>query len=195
MALISGRVRMPAIRPACAVRRQCTGFAYVGVLFAVAFMGISLAATGTLWQLERQRERERELLFIGNQFRLAIENYYRHTAGPVKGYPRRLEDLLRDTRYPNTVRHLRRLYRDPMTGEPQWGLIRAADGGISGVYSLSDAAPIKVAKFAPRDRGFEGKRRYSDWRFIYIPGYMPGRRGTGSSARLGDQGMGMEGRR
>lgn len=164
------------------------GFAYLGVLFAVALLGVSLAATATLWQLEQQRERERELLFVGHQFRLAIESYYRQSPGPIKAYPRRFDDLLRDTRYPNTVRHLRRVHRDPMTGEAQWGVVRAADGGISGVYSLSDAAPIKVANFSARDRGFEGKTRYSDWRFIYIPGYMPAARGTGASARLGDSG-------
>lgn len=164
--------------------RAQRGFAYLGLLFAVALLGVSLAASGTLWQLEQRRARERELLFIGNQFRLAIESYYRQTPGPIKAYPRRLEDLLRDTRYPNTVRHLRRLYRDPMTGESQWGLVRAADGGINGVYSLSDGTPIKVANFPVRDRGFRGKTRYSDWRFIYIPGYMPGRRGAGGSARL-----------
>lgn len=157
------------------------GFAYLGVLFAVALVGVSLAATGTLWQLERRRERERELLFVGNQFRLAIESYYRQSPGLIKAYPRRLDDLLRDARHPNTVRHLRRLYRDPITGGAEWGLVRAADGGISGVYSLSDGVPIKVANFTARDRGFEGRRRYSDWRFIYIPGYMTGRRETGTS--------------
>jgi type II secretory pathway pseudopilin PulG len=159
-------------------RRTQHGFAYLGMLFAVALLGASLGATGTLWQLEQRRERERELLFVGHQFRLAIAAYYRQTPGPIKAYPRRLEDLLRDTRYPNTVRHLRRLYRDPLNGEAQWGLVRAADGGISGVYSLSDAAPIKVANFALRDRGFEGKRRYSDWRFVYAPDL----RGSGASA-------------
>lgn len=162
--------------------RDQRGFAYLGVLFAVALLGASLAAAGTLWQLEQRRERERELLFVGHQFRLAIARYYRETPGPIKAYPRRLEDLLRDTRYPNTVRHLRRIYRDPVTGDAQWGLVRAADGGISGVYSLSDAMPIKVAKFLVRDRGFEGKTRYSDWRFVHVPGL----RGTGASARLGD---------
>lgn len=165
------------------------GFVYLGVLFAVALLGASLAATGTLWQLEQRRERERELLFVGHQFRLAIESYYRQTPGPIKAYPRRLEDLLRDTRFPNTVRHLRRLYRDPITGDAQWGFVRAADGGISGVYSLSDDVPIKVAHFPARDRGSEGKVRYSDWRFIYIPGYRPGPRGSGQSARLGDAGV------
>ncbi len=158
------------------------GFAYLGLLFAVALLGASLAATGMLWQLEQRRERERELLFVGHQFRLAIEHYYRQTPGPIKAYPRRLEDLLRDTRYPHTARYLRRLYRDPITGESQWGLVRAADGGISGVYSLSDAVPIKVANFRTRDRGFEGKVRYSDWRFVYVPGM----RGTGTSVRLRD---------
>lgn len=49
--------------------RQQKGFTYLGLLFVVALMGIALAATGSLWVVERQREREQELLFVGDQIR------------------------------------------------------------------------------------------------------------------------------
>ena len=35
-----------------------------------------LAGAGQLWRTEAQREKEKELMFIGEQFRLAIGSYY-----------------------------------------------------------------------------------------------------------------------
>ena len=46
-----------------------TGFTYIGLLLLIAFMGISLAATGVVWSKVQQRQKERQLLFSGNQFR------------------------------------------------------------------------------------------------------------------------------
>ena len=68
------------------------------------------------------------------------------------------------------MRHLRRLYPDPITGKEEWGFVKSADGGFAGVYSLSEAAPLKSAGFAVRDAAFEGKTKYSDWQFVFGPG-------------------------
>ena len=112
------------------------------------------------------REREAQLLYTGNQYRRAIERYY--VSGP-RQYPRALEDLLKDPRKPGTERYLRKLYLDPVTGKSEWGLVKGPDGGIMGVYSLSETKPIKVAGFGFADRTFEGAEKYSDWKFFYNP--------------------------
>jgi len=52
--------------------------------------------------------------------------------------------------------------------------VKSADGGFAGVYSLSEAAPLKTAGFAVRDSSFEGKTKYSDWQFVYSPAAAPG---------------------
>lgn len=153
-------------------RAPQTGFTYLGVLFAIALMGIALGAVGTLWQTEMQREREKELLFIGNEFRNAIKQYYHRSPG-VGSYPKELKVLLKDPRLLNNQRHLRRLYTDPMTGKPEWGLIRTPDKGIMGVYSLSQGKPIKKANFSAADKGFDSARSYRDWRFVYTPSNTP----------------------
>ena len=145
------------------------GFTYLGVLFAVAIAGIVLAASGTLWSTMQQREKERELLFVGNEMRKAIGSYYERTPGTVKRYPQNFNDLLKDNRQLATVRHLRRLYNDPITSEPKWGIVRAADGGIMGVHSLSVKTPIKKGNFMQRDAAFENASTYGAWRFIYEP--------------------------
>ena len=140
------------------------GFTYLTVLFAIAFMGLGLALTGEVWHTALTRDREMQLLYAGNQYRRAIERYY--VSGP-RQFPRALEDLLKDPRKPGTERYLRKLYFDPMTGKSEWGLVKAPDGGIMGVYSLSEDSPKKVANFGFANREFEGVSKYSDWRFVY----------------------------
>jgi type II secretory pathway pseudopilin PulG len=158
--------RAPAQIPAGVGRRRFSaGFSYVMLLFAVAIASIALAGTGALWQMESRREKEQELLFVGEQYRAAINSYYAKTPGGDKQYPAKLEDMLLDKRFPNPVVHLRRLYRDPMMADGQWELIRL-QGQIIGVASRSIDKPIKVAGFTPEQEGFEGAEKYSAWRFV-----------------------------
>ena len=145
---------------------KAKGFTYITVLFLVAIMGVGLALVGHVWETSAKREREADLLQTGNEYRKAIERYY--LSGP-RQYPRALDDLVRDPRQPGMVRHLRKLYVDPVTGKNEWGMVRGADGGIAGVYSLSEEMPLKSGGFAVRDAAFEGKTKYSDWQFVYAP--------------------------
>jgi type II secretory pathway pseudopilin PulG len=120
------------------------GFTLAGALILIAVTGAGMAAYGEMASHAAQREKEQELLFVGNQFRQAIGAFYEGTPGAAKQFPKKLEDLLQDQRYPVVRRHLRRIYADPMTGKPAWGLIQAPEGGIIGVYSLSAAQPVKT---------------------------------------------------
>lgn len=151
------------------------GFTYLGLLFFIAIMSITLAMAAILWSFAQQRETERELLFVGNQFRRAIGLYYERTPGTVKRYPGRLEDLLQDNRYVTTQRYLRQIYRNPVTGKADWGLVLAPDGGVMGVYSMSEAAAIKTGNFRFEDRALEGAAKYSEWRFVYVPAQAEGK--------------------
>lgn len=149
--------------------RRHAGFTYVGLLIAVAVLGVGLAATGQVWRTAAAREKERELLFVGNEYRRAIMNYYAGTPAGVVRFPRTLQDLVEDHRVPIMRRHLRRLYPDPITGGERWGIVPAPDGGIAGVFSLSEERPLKIAGFIGADMKFENAERYSDWKFVYTP--------------------------
>jgi len=149
--------------------RAARGYTYITLLIAVAIIGIGLAGTAEVWSLAQQREKEAELLFVGNQYRDAIGRYYDATPGGGKRYPEKLEKLLLDDRYPMARRYLRKLYADPLTGKPEWGLIEAPDGGIMGVYSLSPGTPLKQAQFADRDRTLQEAPTYGEWRFFHEP--------------------------
>jgi type II secretory pathway pseudopilin PulG len=144
---------------------RAAGFTYIGLLLAIAAMGIALSAASEIWHVAQKRDREAQLLFAGNEYRRALERFYFSTPGGTERYPRQLEDLLKDPRYPAVRRHLRRLYPDPVTGSTEWGLVKAGDL-IVGVYSPSEQEPAKIAGFDFPDRAFEGKTKYSEWVFV-----------------------------
>lgn len=146
--------------------RRTAGFAYLALIFVVATFGISAAIVSEYWNTVVKREKEKELLFVGNQFRRAIGLYYEQGG---KTFPRQFDDMLKDPRSPNIARYLRRLYPDPVTGSAEWGLVRDETGGIQGVFSLSAEAPVKLHGFATENAGFEKKEHYSEWKFVYIP--------------------------
>lgn len=145
-------------------RAALAGYTYVIVLLWVALVGIGLAVTGQVWHTTAQREREEELLFIGEEFRRALTSYYETSPG-VKRFPPSLAVLVRDERQGIVRRHLRRVYADPMTGQAEWGLVRQPDGGIVAVHSLAKGKPLRSGNFTGAQEAFSGKQRYSDWVF------------------------------
>lgn len=136
-------------------------------LLALALLGIALLGASEWWGVARQREAEADLMYLGDQYRKAIQHYYYATPAGVKTYPTRLEDLLEDPRFPVPVRHLRRLYRDPITGDA-FDLICAGDD-IVGVASASTKKPLKRKNFAPGYGAFEEQDTYSEWKFVFNP--------------------------
>jgi type II secretory pathway pseudopilin PulG len=169
-------VRDPAMADAAAARsiprfllRRAEGFTYLGVLLLVAIMGFGLAAFGELHSHAAQRQKEEDLLFIGAQFRDAIASYYNKSPG-AKAYPKKLEDLVEDKRFPMPLHHLRRIYRDPMTESIDWGMVETPDkAGIMGVHRRSEDAPIKTGNFNAAEAAFEDAENYSKWAFVYSP--------------------------
>lgn len=155
-------------------RRIDRGFALLAVLLLVAILGIAAAAAVSAGMAIQRRANEEELLFVGTEFRNAFKSYY-ESAISVPRYPQKLEDLLRDPRFPGVRRHLRKLYSDPITGRADWATIPAPGGGILGVYSIAPGTPIKVALFEPEFAAFENKTSYADWQFAYVaPDGAPG---------------------
>ncbi|MFA5082297.1 MAG: hypothetical protein WC474_07125, partial [Hydrogenophilaceae bacterium] len=103
---------------------KARGFTYLAILIAIAMMSAVMGVTLDVWHTAQLREKERELLFVGEQFRQAIGRYYLATPGREKKFPASLDELLEDTRLSGVQRYLRRIYRDPTTGVAEWGLVR-----------------------------------------------------------------------
>jgi hypothetical protein len=154
-------------------RTHAKGFSYIFVLILVATLGAILAAAGTQWATIDQRTREAGILRSGATLRKAIGAYYESSPGTVKRYPPSLEALLRDERYLAVRRYLRKVPPDPMTRQPDWGLVSAPDGGVMGVYSRSDKPVFKIGNFSSLDSRLANATVYSDWKFVYVPATPP----------------------
>ena len=114
--------------------RAENGFVYLWALFAVVLAGIVMAGAGQVWQVKAQREKEAQLLYVGEEFRKAIMSYY--NTG-TRQFPETLEELLQDKRSPNIKRHLRKIYLDPVTNTAEWGLIEESSPGSNATPNTS----------------------------------------------------------
>ncbi|WP_186167676.1 hypothetical protein [Burkholderia gladioli] len=161
---VAGR-RQPR-RPLCGPRGQ-RGYAYIALLIGIAIVGVAAAATIQLGALYQRRMAEKALLEVGGAFQRALLSYADATPAGRPRQPRTLQDLVHDPRYPNPVRHLRRVYADPLTGKADWVLVRSPDGQtIVGIHSASRARPIQLKLFPEEFRGFENRRSYTQWVFV-----------------------------
>lgn len=162
--------------------RSAAGFTYIAALVLVIVMGIMLGVVGQTWTQIMKREREQELIFRGVQIVQAIRRWNyggrRDSRQPVMPLFE-LEHLLKDPRSFANVRHLRRLYKDPLT-DKDWRVIKDSTGrNIIGVASSSEEAPLRqsfqtMTPLSAADRyleqmfkSFEGKKKYSEWEFVY----------------------------
>ncbi len=153
--------------------RSSAGFTYIMALFAVVILGIMLSAAAQSWKTIQAREKEQELLFRGMQYKDAITMWYKKSptsTGQAVAFPLNdLKDLLKDPRTTgsSTTRYIRELYKDPITGEDWVPIKGGTTGGIIGVASSSDKEPIKKSDFPAGLESFEGKKKYSEWQFVY----------------------------
>lgn len=145
-------------------RRQ-GGFTYVALLIFVAVIAAGAAAALEAGSRVQERSREGELLAIGLEYRAALLRYAAATPSGFPDAPRELAELLRDSRFPHRVRHLRRIYVDPLTGRDEWGIERSPDGRIRGIHSLSTTPTLKRAEFPRGLEAFEQAERHDQWIF------------------------------
>lgn len=142
-----------------------SGLVLLAVLIFLLLTTLGASAMVELQRTHSQRAKEAELLFVGDQYRRAIKSYYSSVpAGKSQSLPGSLDDLLEDKRFPMPIRHLRRLYPDPMTGEADWVLMQGA-GGILGVHSHSTLSAFKKRDFPIQYRDFQDKETYAEWVF------------------------------
>lgn len=136
------------------------------MLAALAILSAGLAAIGPSWADQARRERERDLMRIGALYAQAIASYRAASPGISKQFPQRLDDLLADARMIGTVRHLRKLYADPLDPSRPWGIVLDPTGRVQGVYSQNAETPLRVEAIDLGSVVLPAAQRYSDWKFI-----------------------------
>jgi hypothetical protein len=83
---------------------------------------ISLAAAAPSIYVEGQREKEKELIFRGEQYAMAIIRFHQQ----FKRYPTSVKELL----HTNNMSFLRQAFPDPMTRGGKWRFIHATGTGV-----------------------------------------------------------------
>lgn len=88
------------------------GFVLLAVIFLCMLLLISLAIAAPKMARSIQRDKELETIHRGEQYRRAIQLYYRKFGR----YPTSIDQLLNT----NQLRFLRKRYTDPLTGKDDW---------------------------------------------------------------------------
>jgi hypothetical protein len=146
------------------------GFTYMFALVLIFVTSASLMVAHRQWSTIMKQEHEKELLFRGQQILKSIESFYNNSPNGTKTYPQSFGVLLKDNRFPNLKRHLRKPYKDPMTPKGHWGIVYDGHGRIKGVFSTSHDAPLKQGGFPKNFESFEKKKKYMEWKFVFEPG-------------------------
>lgn len=150
-------------------RRAQSGFTLLELIITLAILGILVAGAMPIARSSIKRDREMELRRNLREVRQALDRYKSFCdlgqVGPLdrkvedECYPPTLETLVEGIHPPNTtrtVRFLRRIPKDPMTGKDEWGLRSMQDepdtgswGGqnVFDVYSKSEGTALNGTKY------------------------------------------------
>jgi type II secretory pathway pseudopilin PulG len=156
-------------------RRGERGFSLVAAMAAIAIMMFMMGAAVPSWRYVMKNAREEELLFRGMQIADAIERYQKKHGGAP---PTSMDQLVKG-------KFLRKDWKDPMTRDGEWRLLRQGEvgpmgmrprprrerGGPGGEPGMGRdrglGAFVGVASTSEDDsfRTFNGQTQYDKWHF------------------------------
>jgi type II secretory pathway pseudopilin PulG len=101
------------------------------LMLAVAVLTITMLGVAGNYRRSIVRDREVEMIHRGVQYARAVRRYY------IKNgrYPTSIEQLENT----NTLRYLRKRYKDPMSPDGQWKIVHLTDIKLPGVAGLAPA--------------------------------------------------------
>jgi type II secretory pathway pseudopilin PulG len=148
-------------------RRDHAGFSYVALLILLAVIAGVAASTIQLGSIAHRRDAEIALIEAGGEISIALARYSQSTPAGAPRFPKQLADLVQDPRQLATVRHIRRIPFDPITGRADWELLLTPDGFVIGVRSRSTKPVIRARLETKRESdGYkEVAETYRDWVF------------------------------
>jgi len=109
-------------RRAPEANRRQRGYALVALLVAVSIMLIAMAVGAPAWKYVTRDAKEEELIFRGGQIADAIGRFQRKNANAL---PASIDQLVQG-------RDLRKAYKDPMTKDGEWRLLRQGEAVLPG---------------------------------------------------------------
>ena len=143
------------------------GYTLIAAIIAVNLFAIFSLMAASMWQRVLGRDIEEELLFRGEQYVSAIENFRKKNTNL---FPKNL-DILFEKKF------LRRLYKDPVSDSGEWNLVmknknsRAKSLMIVPANLLlkyiksSNLIGVCSSSINESYRIYRGKNRYDEWAF------------------------------
>ena len=98
------------------------GYVLVSVMLLITVMIIAMSMQITSIVQQIKRDREEELVYRGKDYARAIKRFF-HKQGV---YPSSVDQLLKT----NNLRFLRKKYKDPITGEEEWHMVRLGEAQV-----------------------------------------------------------------
>ena len=133
---------------------ECTsaedGYLLLTVLVMIFLMLLALSVAAPKVAKEIQRDKEREAVQRGLQYRRAIQLYYKKFGA----YPTDIKQLEKT----NEIRFLRKRYKDPITGQDDWRLIHMGEAKVPlmGFFGQPLQAGLSTASARVRGAGRSG---------------------------------------
>jgi len=104
-------------------RRGESGYVLLAVMLTLTLMLIALSIEAPRIVQQIKREKEEELVHRGRDYATAVKRFVHKNGGQ---YPTSVEQLENT----NHIRFLRKKYKDPMTGEPDWKMVHVGEAEI-----------------------------------------------------------------
>jgi type II secretory pathway pseudopilin PulG len=135
------------------------GYLLLTVLVMVFLILLALSVAAPKVAKEIQRDKEREAMERGLQYRRAIQLYYKKFGA----YPTDIKQLEKT----NEIRFLRKRYKDPITGKDDWRLIHMGEAKVpplgffgqplqTGMSSVSTGPGLSGGLYAPTNTDGSG---------------------------------------
>jgi hypothetical protein len=121
--------------------RRDAGFSLAALIFFLTAVSVTITFTAVpSYVMEAKREREKELIFRGEEYTRAIQKYQR----TLNLLPNSADDLLAS----NGTRFLRKAYADPVSGEPWRMIILNSNGTLTGsnIYQTMSQVPTTTSQ-------------------------------------------------
>jgi hypothetical protein len=152
--------------PMTRARRKQGGYALLLVVFLTALLVVGTMSIGLRVLTEGKREKEKEMIWRGQQYTRGIKLYYRK----LGRFPNSLDDLTKPKI--GSIRFMRQAYKDPMNKEDgAWRLIYVGPAGNL-IGSLNPSLSVGQMPGAPGQPNAAGT----------AAGGIGGQSGTGTSA-------------